>query len=231
MRPGKETPQVKSVAGKKVKSWEELVNDGANYGDTEYSPTEKILVECIKNKTVLKIQDSFLFSKTGDIPDPEHGKKLAQAIASFEPLKNITSLIITHNALGAAGMKCLAESTILTQLESLHLGSNKLADAGAKILAETRQFCGVKDLNLECNAIEAEGAKALARSPYLTRLTHLNLVDNRIGDAGALAIAASSNFKNLVYLHLGGNRIQSEEAKKALRQSPNLPRLETLKIF
>ncbi|MFQ5672918.1 MAG: hypothetical protein ACE5G9_07480 [Nitrospinales bacterium] len=216
---------------KKVKSWEELVNDGANYGNAEYSPTEKILVECIKNKTVLKIQDSFLFSKTGDIPDPDHGKKLAQEIARFEPLKNITSLIITHNALGAAGMKCLAESTILTQLKSLHLGSNKLGDEGVKILAEAPLFSGVEDLNLECNAIKAEGARALARSPHLTRLTHLNLVDNRIGDEGALAIAESPNFKNLVYLHLGGNRIKSEGAKQALRQSPNLPRLQTLKIF
>ena len=86
------------MAPGKIKNWEELVNDGANYGGVEanYTPTEKILVESIKNKTVLKIQDGFLFSKTGEISDPDHVKNLAQLIAHFEPLKDINSFIITH---------------------------------------------------------------------------------------------------------------------------------------
>ena len=47
----------------KLKNWEELCNDGANYageGDN-LSPKEKILFENIKDKKVLKIQDAYLF--------------------------------------------------------------------------------------------------------------------------------------------------------------------------
>ncbi|MFQ5445122.1 MAG: hypothetical protein ACE5EK_10960, partial [Nitrospinales bacterium] len=122
---------------KKVKSWEELVNDGENYGapEKELTPTEKIIVESIKDKKILKIQDSFAFSKRGDAAGPEHGKQLAEIIANFEYLNGITSLIITHNHLGPEGMRILSESPYLTQVEYLHLGSNHLGDEGAKILA------------------------------------------------------------------------------------------------
>ena len=52
---------------KPTKNWEELVNDGANYGDTQgnYSPIEKIIFESIKDKILLKIQDSYAFLKKG----------------------------------------------------------------------------------------------------------------------------------------------------------------------
>lgn len=218
---------------KKLKNWEELINDGENYGviQKELDPTEKIIIEAIRNKTILRIQDSFLFSKTGDIQNPDHGKNLARLIAGFEALRNITSLVLTHNNLGVEGILALAESPILTKLIALHLGSNYLGDAGAKIIAEASSFAAVEDLNLECNGIGAEGANALARSPYLTRVTTLNMVDNKIGDEGAMAIAESDTFANLVYLHLGGNRIKSEAAKQALRESKKLAKLKTLKVF
>ena len=55
----------------KIKNWEELCNDGENYGDEgkNLSPKEKILFESIKDKKVLKIQDAYLFSKTGKIEE------------------------------------------------------------------------------------------------------------------------------------------------------------------
>ncbi len=89
----------------------------------------------------------------------------------------------------------------------------------------------MRTLNLECNGIGAEGAKALATSKTLTEVTSLSMVDNRVGDEGALAIAQSDNLKNLTYLHLGGNRVKSEEVKQALRESPKLTQLKTLKVF
>lgn len=218
---------------KEVKNWEELINDGENYGtiDSAYSPMEKAVFESIKDKFLLKIQDSYAFSKKGHEKGGDHGKILAELVANFEPLKNITRLIITHNGLGPEGVKILAESRKLPQVDVLHLGSNDIGDEGVKFLAKSELFSKVTNLNLECNGITAEGAKALASSTTLTQLTSLSLVDNRIGEEGAFAIADSDALANLTYLHLGGNRIKSEEAKTALRESKKLTQLQTLKVF
>jgi len=216
----------------KTKNWEELCNDGENYGGEgkNLSPKEKILFESIKDKKVLKIQDAYLFSKTGKIEEG-HGPQLAEMIANFQFIKTISSVILTHNHLGAEGIKILAESQFLPKIKDLHLGSNNLGDEGAKIIAQAEVFSELVTLNLECNGITAEGAKALAQSSVLTKVEYLNLVDNRVGNEGALAIANSDNFSNLTYLHLGGNRVKSEEAKAALKNSPKLSKLEKLKVF
>ena len=216
----------------KTKNWEELCNDGENYGGEgkNLSPKEKILFESIKDKKVLKIQDAYLFSKTGKIEEG-HGPQLAEMIANFQFIKTISSVILTHNHLGAEGIKILAESQFLPKIKDLHLGSNNLGDEGAKIIAQAEVFSELVTLNLECNGITAEGAKALAQSSVLTKVEYLNLVDNRVGNEGALAIANSDNFSNLTYLHLGGNRVKSEETKAALKNSPKLSKLEKLKVF
>jgi len=216
----------------KVKSWEELVNDGENYGGMgeTLTPEEKIVFENIKDKKILKLQDRYAFSKTGQVSET-HDIELATLLAGFKPLANISTLIITHNNLGPEALKIITESSILPKVDYLHLGSNKLGDEGAKILAASPMFSEVRTLNLECNGITAEGAKALAASPHLTRVTSLSMVDNRVGDEGALAIAHSKTLSNLTYLHLGGNRIRSQEAKDALKNSPTLNKLETLKVF
>jgi hypothetical protein len=216
----------------KVKNWEELCNDGENYGGKgeNLSPKEKILFENIKDKKVLKVQDAYLFSKTGKIEE-DHGQNLAEMIANFPFIKTISSMILTHNRLGPEGMKILAESPYLPKIIDLHLGSNNLGDEGATIIAESEVFSELVTLNLECNGITAEGAKALAQSSILTKVEYLNLVDNRASDEGAFAIANSDNLSNLTYLHLGGNRVKSNEAKMALKNSPKLTKLEKLKVF
>jgi len=213
-------------------NWEALVNDGANYGDTkgELSHEEKIIFEAIKDNTVLKIQDSFLFTQKGPAT-AEHGAKLAALIANFEAIKKIKTLILTHNYLGPEGARILTESAFLPKITYLHLGSNHLGDEGMKIIARSEKFSEVKLLNVECNGITAEGARALAQSPVFSKLTSLNMVDNRVGDEGALAIADSDTLANLTYLHLGGNRVKSDTAKKALKESKKLTQLETLKVF
>jgi len=216
----------------KAKNWEELVNDGDNYGGMgqALTPEQKVVFENIKDRKILKLQDRYAFSKTGQVSET-HDIELATLLAEFEPLRNINTLIITHNNLGPEALRILTRSSILPKVDYLHLGSNKLGDEGAKILAASPMFSQVTTLNLECNGITAEGAKAIAASPHLTRLTSLNLVDNRVGDEGALAIARSQTLANLTYLHLGGNRIRSQEAKDALKNSSTLTRLETLKVF
>jgi len=217
---------------KKLKNWEELVNDGEQYGDptSELTQEQKIIFENIKDQKVLKLQDAYDFVKRDEVTR-EHGINLAKIISDFELLNSIHTIIITHNNLGPEGIKILASSNSLPKVDYLHLGSNNLGDEGIEILASCDLFSEVKTLNLEQNGITERGAKALASSSVLTKLTSLNLVDNRIGDQGALAIADSGTLSNLIYLHLGGNRIKSETAKTALRESKKLTQLKTLKVF
>lgn len=223
-----------TIRPKKFKNWEELINDGENYGDVkeQLAPMEKAVFEAIKDKKVLKVQDCFVFSKTGHNAEGEnHPVELARLIAGFEYLKDVTSIIITHNRLNAEALRIIVGSSILNNIDYLHLGSNNLGDEGAKIIAESPLFAKVQFLNLECNGIGPAGAKALATSTVLTQVTSLSMVDNRVGDEGALAIAQSDNLCNLTYLHIGGNRVKSEEVKQALRESPKLTQLKTLKVF
>lgn len=214
------------------KDWEKLVNDGTNYGDEgdQFTPRQKALFECIKDKKVLKVQDAYVFSKHGK-KEENHAVDLARLIAEFEPVSKVTSIIITHNGLTPEALKILIDSPNIQDIEYLQLGSNELGDEGAALVAGTEKFKNVHTLNLECNGIGPEGAKALATSPWLTKVDYLSLVDNRVGDEGAHAIADSNNLKSLTYLHLGGNRIKSDEAKEAVRQSAKLTNLKTLKIF
>ena len=217
---------------KKLKNWEELVNDGEQYGDptSELTQEQKIIFENIKDQKVLKLQDAYNFLKRDEVTR-EHGINLAKIISDFELLNSIHTIIITHNNLGPEGIKILAASSSLPKIDYLHLGSNNLGDEGVEALSSCDLFSEVKTLNLEQNGITERGAKALAASSALTKLTSLNLVDNRVGDQGALAIANSDTLSNLIYLHLGGNRIKYEETKTALRESKKLTQLKILKTF
>ena len=221
---------MKKVA--KLKNWEELVNDGEQYGDptSELTQDQKAIFENIKDQKVLKLQDAYAFIKRNEVTR-EHGINLAKLVADFEPLSSVHTIIITHNNLGPEGIKILAASSSLPKIDYLHLGSNNLGDEGVEALSSCDLFSEVKTLNLEQNGITERGAKALAASSALTKLTSLNLVDNRIGDQGALAIANSDTLSKLTYLHLGGNLIKSEETKAALRESKKLTQLKTLKAF
>ena len=104
----------------KLKNWEELCNDGENYAGKgeNLSPKEKILFENIKDKKVLKIQDAYLFSKTGKIEE-NHGCELAEMIAHFPFVKTISSMIITHNRLGPKGLQILTSSPVLPKVNYL----------------------------------------------------------------------------------------------------------------
>jgi hypothetical protein len=217
---------------KKLKNWEELCNDGEQYGDikSDLTPEQKIIFESIKDQKVLKLQDAYLFIKREEVTR-EHGIRLATIISDFKLLNSIRTIIVTHNNLGPEGIKILAASSSLPKVDYLHLGSNNLGDDGVETIAACDLFSEITTLNLENNGITERGAKALATSPVLTKLTSLNLVDNRVRDQGAFSRANSDNLSGLIYLHLGGNQIKSEDAKKALRESKKLTHLEKLKVF
>ena len=86
---------------KKLKNWEELVNDGEQYGNIkcELTPNQKIIFENIKDQKVLKLQDAYAFVKRDEVTR-EHGIELAKLVAGFELLNSIHTIIITHNNLG-----------------------------------------------------------------------------------------------------------------------------------
>ncbi|NIQ02855.1 MAG: hypothetical protein GWM98_22900, partial [Nitrospinaceae bacterium] len=54
------------MKAKKFKNWEELVNDGDNYGGMgdSLTPEQKIVYEHIMDKKILKIQDGYIFGKS-----------------------------------------------------------------------------------------------------------------------------------------------------------------------
>ena len=66
---------------KKLKNWEELCNDGEQYGDIkgDLTPEQKIIFESIKDQKVLKLQDAYLFIKREEVTR-EHGIRLATII-------------------------------------------------------------------------------------------------------------------------------------------------------
>ena len=113
---------------KRIKNWEELVNDGEQYGDikSDLTPNQKIVFENIKDQKILKLQDAYVFLKKAEVTR-KHGIELANLVASFELLKSIHTLIITHNNLGPEGAKIISTSNILPKVEYLHLGSNNIA--------------------------------------------------------------------------------------------------------
>ena len=86
---------------KKLKNWEELINDGEQYGDikSELTQEQKIIFENIKDQKVLKLQDDYDFVKRDEVTR-EHGINLAKIISDFELLNSIHTIIITHNNLG-----------------------------------------------------------------------------------------------------------------------------------
>ncbi len=171
---------------KKLKNWEELVNDGEQYGNptSELTEDQKAIFENIKDQKILKLQDAYAFVKRGEVTRA-HGINLAALVSDFEPLSSVHTIIITHNNLGPEGIKILAASSSLPKIDYLHLGSNNLGDEGVETLSSCDLFSEIQTLNLEQNGITERGAKALAESSALTKLTSLNLVDNRIGDQGA----------------------------------------------
>ena len=119
----------------------------------------------------------------------------AQALAGSEHLRNLTSLNLAWNKIGAAGAEHIAT---LTKLTSLDLGWNEIGDAGAEHIAK---LINLTSLKLIDNQIGAAGAKHIAT---LTNLTSLYLPHNQIGAAGAEHIATLTN---LTSLDLGMNRI------------------------
>ncbi len=146
------------------------------------------------------------------------------AVAASATLAGLTQLKL-GGAIGAAGVRALADSPHLTRLRSLELVDYAAGAEGARALAASANLWQLEALALSGRAdregaIGAAGARALADSPHL-RLRALTLFRMAIGDTGARALAASPNMSRLRLLHLGGNDL-TNAAAAALAGSPHL---------
>jgi uncharacterized protein (TIGR02996 family) len=93
----------------------------------------------------------------------------------------------------------------LTQLTSLDLTANHVGDAGMRLLAMTGFLAPLTELVLRTNSLGPEAVRSLTGSRHLKRLRKLDLRWNKIGDPGAEALAGWHGLWQLDTLDLAGN--------------------------
>jgi uncharacterized protein (TIGR02996 family) len=157
------------------------------------------------------------------------GDEAIQALARAG-FSSLTTLVLSYNKLGAAGMTALADSPHLTSLEHLSIPWNNMGPAGALALASSRYLTNLRSLNLWGTSIGDEGAKHLAAWPGLAHLTTLILNVRSAGVGGVRALAASRYLSNLRVLELAYNTL-TDEAAEALAASRSLRQLRKLVLY
>lgn len=120
------------------------------------------------------------------------------------PPEALRVLSLDDNGITAAGVRELADSSVMATLEELDLSGNPIGDAGVKALAESPHSARLRKLDLGLCKFGPDGAKALAESPHLANLRDLRVGHCGIGVAGAKALAASPYLGNLTKLWASG---------------------------
>jgi Ran GTPase-activating protein (RanGAP) involved in mRNA processing and transport len=144
-------------------------------------------------------------------------------------LGSLTRWDLTDTQLSLVDARNLSRAGSLNQLEELLLSHNKIGDAGLRAIANTPRLGTLRKLAVAENHIALEGLRALADSAHLTDLRVLDLSGNEIGDAGLTLMAAASNYARLTELDLAGSSIQPE-GLASFANSPYFTRLETLNL-
>lgn len=138
-----------------------------------------------------------------------------RSLLSTGALSHLTSLDLSDNPVGDEGAMLLAASAYLEGLESLDLSRAEIGPAGARALAEGRPR-GLRALSLSGNPLGPRGALALAAGASLGRLAELGLAATQIG-AGVSALGAASALPSLRVLHLGDNDLEPSHAAALVR--------------
>jgi hypothetical protein len=136
------------------------------------------------------------------------------ALAESPFFAGLTSLDVSGNDIGEAGVRAALDSPSFARLHTLNLSRNPIGDAGATALARSpllvRMVARQAKLELRGHAggpIGAAGASALANSPAMAHCAALDLTGNDIGDAGLAALAGSSRLSEVRVLKLARNQI------------------------
>jgi Ran GTPase-activating protein (RanGAP) involved in mRNA processing and transport len=125
----------------------------------------------------------------------------AKDVATFEFLKDLTSLEFGTNLIGPAGAKYLAQSTVLTHLTSLNLFYNSIGNEGVKYIAVSDNLQSLQNLVLSDNNISDEGAIMLAKFlPLFPNLVRLDMRQNQ--ETGKQALKDAQKLTDLKHLLL-----------------------------
>jgi uncharacterized protein (TIGR02996 family) len=152
-------------------------------------------------------------------------------LANSPHLRHLVSLTAYRNPFGCDGVAALAASPLAERLNALDLQNTGAGDRGVSALAASRLLGRLASpgLNLSMNPVGDGGAAALAACPHLEAFAELVLRDCRVGDAGAAALAGSPHAAHLACLDLWGNRV-GDRGARALAASPHLAGVRDLSL-
>ncbi len=146
----------------------------------------------------------------------------AKVLADSTNLKNVKTLVIPYNAIGAEGAMAILNSPNLENLSVLAIWRNGLGVKGAKGIAESKNLLNLKELHIGGNLIDdADGLAIYQAAAKSENLINLDLRGNVISRDFALALSNSEPPKNLKVLNLSGSWIV-DEGREALKNSEKL---------
>jgi hypothetical protein len=142
----------------------------------------------------------------------------------------LRSLHLHNTPLRADIVSRLLDGSTRCELEELALSRCRVSPEHARVLGTAPGVENLLSLNLSGNTeFNVEAARALFSSQRLRSLVHLNLNFAQLGSEGAIALANAPGWDRLRSLDVSATKL-SETGLRALLASPNLRRLNWLKV-
>lgn len=159
------------------------------------------------------------------------GPKGTNAISSsLVANTTLTSLNISNNNIGDAGMSHLSDALTMNNLKELDISFNGVTSAGVLAVRESLKKCtNLDSLILDNNKIGNEGATALVDCLVSLQVTKLGVAFNKIDTAGMRNLLLLLP-ENLTSLDVSGNRITSSVVEELFDLLVNSSTLKELNI-
>jgi uncharacterized protein (TIGR02996 family) len=138
-----------------------------------------------------------------------------EALLSVSEYPALTDLALNNVGLDAAGAALLASSALATRLTGLDLSHNPLGADGLRTLLDG-PWPALTRLVLDDTGLGDAGASELAFSPHLRRLERVSLTHNVIFNAGAMALSDSPHLIGRTTVVLADNSV-APRVRQALR--------------
>ena len=166
---------------------------------------ERKIFEAIKNKTLQKIDASYL--------------KIHEGLTSdlLKNSKSLKELNISNNEITGNGAKEIATAISINKtLEKLNLSCNMLSDDGVAFISDTlKNNVSLQELNMSRNGITGEGTRKITTAIQVNyTLKQLDLSINKINDEGANFLSEGlKNNISLLKLNISHNNITDRGIK------------------